>query len=543
MILRSYQESALEAITEAVKRDRYILIQSPTGSGKTVLFSSLTQRWMRDFPSMRVIILTAQKELIEQAADKLLKIWPQAPIGVVCAGVSGRKNLTAPVVIASRQTLVNDLNRCPPFHFIIIDEVDQMPPRTIESQYRQILLCFERYFSDLRVLGVTASPFRLGHGYIYGPRCRPGTENWFQSLHYRISIKELQDQGYLVPFRALEVEKLDLSSVKKTGGDYNLEQLGDLMSKPVHITSAVQAYRDYGEERDAVVIFAVTIDHAEKLKAAFEAADCPCGIVHSKMPKEQREQTLKAFETGSLRFVVNVGVLTRGWDCPRVNCLIYCRPTESPALHLQITGRGLRPADGKEDLLVLDLSGNMRKHGVDLDKLKVKIPGSVKGEKEEDLSKVCPQCSTLVSLEVMQCPKCGNEWQEESKQEESTTVRDIHGKVIMRELLPANQNLIHDVEIWPEYFTSSKGNRMMKLKIMGYNGGPIPISLYHFCDVEGNASDYGRRKARTLWRQLGGDEPPPDTITEAIERWQDEIVIPTELKIVEDGKYLRVKDW
>jgi DNA repair protein RadD len=540
MVLRPYQEAAVDAIVSASLTDRFILLQLSTGGGKTIIFSELIRRWLQEY-RMRILVLAHRKELIEQAADKLRKVWPKAPIGIACASVSSHADLFQPVVIGSVQTVTNRLGKCPPFHLVIIDEAHRLPPRNKESQYRTLITKMEEYYPQLRVLGVTATPYRLGHGYIYGSRCRPGATNWFNKLHFSIRLSDLQEQGYLVPMRAKETVDIDgeLRRIRTSGGDWNLGDLSELMSRERHVGSAVHAYREYGEGRWHVVVFCVTIAHAERVRDAFRAAGYDAECVHSEMPMDERARILEAFDAGRLHILCNVGVLTEGWDCTRVDCILLCRPTKSPGLHIQIIGRGLRPHPGKTDLLVLDLSGNMRRHG-DLDSPDVSIPkASGNGNDREPVTapmKTCPACREILPASTMECPECGHLWEPEP-------VNEINDPVRMREIKfgPWSMDIL---SVTPRYHISRAGNPMLKLIISARDkdGGFIPKMFYHFWDIEGRASEYGRQKASAAWKRFGGRDPIPETIQDAIRRF-DELAFPTDVIVKQNGKYLNVVGW
>lgn len=530
----------MDAIVSASMVERYILLQLSTGAGKTIIFSHLIRRWLEEY-RMRILVLAHRKELIEQAAEKLRRVWPRAPIGIACAGVDARADLMQPVVIGSVQTVVNRLNECPPFHLVIIDEAHRLPPRNTKSQYRTLLLRMESYYPQLRVLGVTATPYRLGHGYIYGDRCRKGAENWFDKLHYSVSMSALQGDGWLVPIRAKEAENIDneLRTVRTSGGDWNLGDLSELMSRDRHVGSAVHAYREYGEDRRHVVVFCVTISHAERVRDAFRDAGFVSECVHSRMPMEERERVLSDFDDGKIHVLCNVGVLTEGWDCTCVDCILLCRPTKSPGLHIQIIGRGLRPHPGKKDLLVLDLSGNMRRHG-DLDSPDVSIPkasgnGNDRGPVTAPM-KTCPACREILPASTMECPGCGYIWEPEP-------VNEINDPVRMREIKfgPWSMDIL---SVTPRYHISRAGNPMLKLIISARDkdGGLIPKVFYHFWDIEGHASEYGRQKARAAWKRFGGRDPIPETIQDAIRRF-DELAFPTDVIVKQNGKYLNVVGW
>lgn len=277
-------------------------------------------------------------------------------MGIACAGLSSHVNMSRPVVIGSIQTVGNRLRRSAdvfPFHMIIIDEVHRLPPRNMESQYQTFLETMEDRFPELRVLGVTATPYRLGHGSIHGMECKAANQNWFSKLHFRIGIRDLQEEGYLCGIRAKEAVDIrdELKTLSTSNGEYNLGELSELMSREVHIGSAVKVYENYGENRQHVVVFCVTIEHARRVMEAFQKAGHSTGCIHSKMNPAGRDTVLSAFESGKIRILTNVGILTEGWDSPAVDCVLMCRPTRSPALYVQMIGRGTRIHPTKEDVL------------------------------------------------------------------------------------------------------------------------------------------------------------------------------------------------
>lgn len=258
MELRPYQQEALSAVLAALRGERFVLLQAATGAGKTIMFSALIRHFMERY-RMRIGVLAHREVLIRQARDKLLQVWPEgAPhIGLACSGAAREIDVEAPVVIGSPQTLINRLNVMPPVDLLIIDESHRVPPANEKSQYRTLIERLTEYKPSMRVLGVTATPHRLGHGLIYGHRCRAGRSNWWERLHFKIGIAALQEQGYLVPLRAKEAENIDedLSAVRTDKGEFNTAELAAVMEKEIHVGSAVNALRKYGESRAHVVAF------------------------------------------------------------------------------------------------------------------------------------------------------------------------------------------------------------------------------------------------------------------------------------------------
>ena len=518
---------------KAMLRERFVLLQAATGAGKTILFSELTKRFLQRY-EMRVLILAHRELLVSQSHDKLVKVWPQAELqtGLACSSI-GAVDLDRPITIGSPQTLVNRLGEMPPVDLVIVDECHRVPPANVASQYRALLEVLTNYNSDMRVLGVTATPFRLGHGYIYGSQCRTGSRNWWQTLHSRIGIADLVELGFLAPYRGKTAVNMgeELKQVKKSAGDFNLQQLGDLMGREVHIHGAVQAYEEYGEGREHIVAFCVVIAHAQRLADAFNRAGHPAAVVHSQMSKRERQKALADFEAGRVKVIANVGVLTEGWDCAAVDCVLMCRPTLSPALWVQMVGRALRIHPGKRDALVLDLSDNWLRHG-DPDDPKVEVPRKRAKQKAEaaEQAKYCPECLNIVKPSVMVCPKCGWKWE--------VRITDINRRVEMRELdnTPRPMSI---VKAAAEPFTSRAGNRLLRVTLACQpEGGVLPATVHHYWDIEGQASEVGRGKALRLW-QAYGSSPMPQTVEEATLRF-GEVRLPACVLVKQSGKYLNV---
>jgi DNA repair protein RadD len=528
---------ALNVIIRAIPNKIAILIQAATGAGKTIIFCKLIEMLLTRWPQIRIGILAHRRELISQAYSKLINVWPAAPIGIACASTGMRVDTDRPVVIGSVQTLARRVEETAAFDLIIVDEAHRIPPINKESLYQSWLSTMRNYNPKVRILGFTATPFRLGHGFIFGTACKSDHQNLFDSLDFRIGIRQLQKEGYLCDYRAKEAENIQ-SELKSVGvsGDFNLGDLSDLMSKKVHVGSAVHAVIRYALDRRHIVVFCVTIDHARKVKRAFRNAGFTAAAVHSKMPLPQRDMILHEFDSGRLRVLCNVGVLTEGWDSPAVDCVLLCRPTRSAALYVQMIGRGLRPHPDKTDVLILDLSNNCSVHG-DPDKPIVPIPGR-KGGSINPVVKVCPNCLELVMSGNRVCPSCGYEWPQEAKEQ--------NGTVDMRNVSWSKPEpfevAIENVSI--EDFTSKKGNRMIKMPMVCRVGKSLTtVKVHEFFDFEGNASDWSRGKARRLWSTLVGTAPP-ESVEEAMAR-QGELLmsLPDHIEVIEKGKLLNVRRW
>jgi DNA repair protein RadD len=488
------------------------------------------------YPQKRIAVIAHRQELITQARDKLLNVWPEATrhIGLACSGV-GEVDVDKPVVIGSVQTL--DRRKLTPFDFLIVDECHHIPPLEDPSQYHNILKWNLDNNPSLRIFGVTATPFRLGHGYIYGSNCKPGKTNLFPRLDYSISMKTLVDQRYLVQWRAKRAVDMqqELNGVKKSRGDYDIGALSSLMSKDIHIQSAVNAYEDYGEERQKVVVFAVTIEHAKLLEEAFKEKGYSAVAVHSLLNSETRRASLYNFEKKDIQFLINVGILTEGWDSPIVDEIIMCRPTMSPGLFVQMVGRGMRVYPDKNNLLVLDLAGNFERHG-DPARPNVYVGKESSGEA---VLKCCPECFEMAYAAQKRCLNCGYQFYDNDIAERESKVE----RPVLIEV--GNKNISSEQEVldWGMYeHLSLKGNKMicLWLKISDYR---YPIKSY--LDIAGTCGfDYPLSKARRLWRLLNGNvNEPPRSIYEALVR-KAELHIPQIVHLFKDkNDFVKVKEF
>lgn len=541
----------------AVRQQENVLLQASTGAGKTIMFSALIQDFLTRYAGrMRIVVLAHRETLVRQAYDKLLQVWPEGAlqIGIACSSVSKNTDLDRPVIIGSVQTLSKRLDYMPEVNMLIVDEVHRMPPRAEKgkafSQYEALINALRQVYPQMRLFGVTATPYRLNWGYIYGDKkTRDPERNWFQNLTWSIGIDTLQEEGFLCPLVPLGIDAPDLDNVN-VNGDYVLDELSEEMSKSIHLESAVQALEKYGQDRKHVVVFAVTIEHAQMLQDVFQAHGHSTGIVHSKLSHADVLASLKMFNEGRVRCMINVGMLTEGWDCPCADCIILCRPTKSTALYVQMVGRGLRIAEGKEDCLLLDMAGCWKEHGnprhpiVRLgrrpkDTIDCPECGFVNdarrilcescnallrpGNSEEDEC-ACPHCGTLITNRTIICPNCGGECKkvEHKLQDLHRLDADENTDEIRAELV-GTPNANFD-------FVSRKGARMLKVVLNCQPEGQWwPITINDFWDIEGNASLWGQQKAARRWESLSG-QSAPSSLAEASSRW-GEVIFPESLTI------------
>lgn len=563
--LRPYQQGALDAILKAFQTQKSVLLEAACGAGKTILFSSIIRHYMEAYPAMRVVVLAHREQLVRQAYDKLLKVWPEGEekIGFACKSACSTVDLEKPVLVASPQTLAARVGSMPPVQLAIVDEVHRLPPADRKSQYGDLIGTLRAYYPEMRLLGVTATPYRLNHGYIYGDQCRHPEQNWFSDLAYKVGIYDLQGEGFLVPLKLWIADEPDLSDVGTSStGDWNIDELSEAMSKSVHVNSAVDAVRRYAPDRKHIVVFGVTIEHAEILRDVFREAGYTAVAVHSKMPKTERNAALNAFDMGEVQVVCNVGVLTEGWDCTSVDCMVMCRPTKSAALYCQMAGRGLRLHEGKADCIMLDLSGNYLEHGRP-EEPKVKwgreMPESdgswecpecgfvnEKTDKacqscgyvrpvQETPEMLCRKCGFSFPANKLQCPHCG----EIRRQKESVELHEVRRDA---DMLPKLVEIVSSPTVNPD-FVSRKGNAMLEIRLLCSESGMLPFQVNDYLDLDGLAGGWSQCRAQDKWMRLAGTQPP-NSLAEARERI-GELRFPRQVVVKRDktGRYWNVAGW
>jgi len=308
------------------------------------------------------------------------------------------------------------------FNIILIDEA-HMIPGDGEGMYRQFLADMKVINPKVRVVGLTATPYRLKSGMICAP------DNILNYVCYEVGVKELISRGYLCSLRSkagLDKSTPDVSGVNKQAGEYNLKELGIAVDRDEVVESAVNEIIQYSADRKATLIFATSIEHGHHIEALLKFRGLSTGYVTGSTPSEERAQLIANFKSGSIKYMVNVNVLTTGFDAPHIDCIAMLRPTLSPGLYYQMCGRGFRICDGKADCLVLDFAGNIVTHGpVDLlrdaGERKEKRKGNGSGDAP---AKECPKCRELLAAAFRVCTECLYEFPEPEIRHSATAGSD-----------------------------------------------------------------------------------------------------------------------
>lgn len=356
--LRPYQQDAVQATLEHFRRsNEAAVIVLPTGAGKSLVIAELARLAKR-----RILVLAHVKELVEQNHSKYQSYGLQASI--FAAGLN-RKESTEQVVFGSVQSVARNLEVfAHEFSLIIIDECHRVSLED-NSQYQQIIKALLRFNPELKVLGLTATPYRLDTGWVYQQHrqlncIRTQQDTAFKRCIFELPLRYMIEHNYLTPAKLLDapVALYDFEKLRPSGsGHYNESDLNQILSSSKRATARItEQIIHQASASQGVMIFAATVAHAKEI-LGYLPAECSA-IILGDMQARARDSVIQAFKNKQIKFLVNVSVLTTGFDAPHVDLIAILRPTESVALYQQIIGRGLRLNEGKESCLVLDYAGN-----------------------------------------------------------------------------------------------------------------------------------------------------------------------------------------
>jgi len=399
--LRWYQRDAKRAIYDSLATAPEInpCVVLPTGSGKTPLLASVCQDVAGQWGG-RVLILAHVKELLQQSAHTLQSFLPADMVGVYSAGL-GSRDTQHPVIVAGIQSVYKKAGTLGSFAAIIVDEAHLIPAHD-GGMYRTFLAAAKVVNPRVKIIGLTATPYRLDCGYICDPN------NILNDIVYEAGIKELIVQGFLCPLKTRAgKEHPDLAGIHTRGGEYIESEMAERMD--VIVKPACQEIVSLTRDRKSVLIFASNVAHGRHVQSILESILLPCeiGFICGKTPAKERAELLSRFKTGALKYLVNVNVLTTGFDAPNIDTIVLLRATLSPGLYYQMVGRGLRVDESKIECLVLDYGENTVRHGpIDAIHINEKISN---GDGDAP-AKECPECQYVCFAGVARCPECGFEF-------------------------------------------------------------------------------------------------------------------------------------
>lgn len=519
MLLRDYQIASVAALFDYFETGNRgnPIVALPTGTGKSVVIAEFIRQALTRYPQTRILKLTHVKELIKQNLDKLLAVWPLAPVGVYSAGLN-KKDLGYPITFAGVASIAKSTpEKIGRIDLLLIDECHLVSQKE-NTMYRTIIAGLKVVNPMLKVIGFTATKFRLGQGFLTD---EGGlfTDCAFD-LTYRDAFNWFIEQGYLarvVP-RATATE-FDLQNVRIHGGEFQEADLQAAVDTDETTERVCREMVALGEQRSHWLIFASGILHAEHVSQKLNRLGIVAECVHSKKPKEERDASIANLKSGKIRALVNNGILTTGFDFPQLDLIGMLRATMSPGLWVQMIGRGTRPfyCEGfdlatvagrlaaisnseKPDCLVLDFAGNTRRLGPINDPI-IPRPKS-KGSGTAPV-KVCPICMTYSHASVRVCEHCGYEFPKECKISEQASTAQLIAteKPKTTKACPVDRIF---------YKVHRKTGGVPSLEVNYYSGLRVFkewVCLEH--------SGFPRRKAEKWWQERSPTKVP-DSINEAM---------------------------
>jgi DNA repair protein RadD len=524
-MLRQYQQDACEAVwNHLCSKKGNPVVCSPTGSGKSWMLAELTRKAIKEYRG-RVLLLAHRKELLEQNAEKIATMGIDC--GIYSAGLKSR-DIDHDCVVAGIQSVYRRAEDFGARHLCIIDEV-HLVPRDGEGMYKRFLSDLRRINPHLRLVGLTATPYRLD----CGPLCRP--DALFQKVCYSASIQELIRDRFLAPLTTkATTAQADLSAVHLRGGEFIPHEAEAAFAGIVE--PACLEIVQKATDRHTCLVFCSGIKHAEAVTECLERLTGEdVGLVTGDTFPMTRERILADFKSGRLRWCVNVDVLTTGFDAPNIDLIAVLRGTMSPGLFAQIVGRGFRLHPHKIDCLVLDFGGNIKRHGP-IDSPSYGVQDKRQSHPGEAPIKHCPNCESEVLASARECDECGFRFPDPDAN---------HGTQADQAAILSN----------PITFLVEAVSYALHRKRSGE--GPPTLRLDYECqreDAEGNLSrekisewvciehdGYAYEKARRWWADRSRAEFPVD-VQEAVSLCErGAVASPFKLTAIKEGRWWRIQ--
>lgn len=398
MQLRDYQVRTNNLTWEWMSNNEgHLCVVLPTGAGKSVVIADIIKTAMQSWPETRVLMACHVKELVEQNASKIKTIWPGAPMGIYSAGLK-KRDLGEPITFAGIQSIRSKAKQLGRIDLFVIDECHLVSHKN-EGGYRNLINELLSINPAMRVIGYSATPYRLGHGYItYG-------DALFDDLIEPVTVEELIYKGYLSPVRSKVTDlKLDVSGVHKRGGEFIESELQAAVNVPMKNAQVVDEVIKLAGKRKAWLFFCTGVAHAEAIAELLRERGVSAACITGETPNAERDRLLSEYKAGRIQALTNANVLTTGFDYPDIDLVAMLRPTLSPTLYVQMVGRGMRLKSNADHCLVLDFAGVVQAHGPITQVRPPKQAGKGTGEAPV---KICDNCAEIVHLSARECGACG----------------------------------------------------------------------------------------------------------------------------------------
>jgi DNA repair protein RadD len=522
MNLRPYQSRVLADLWQWFEdhAEGDPIVEASVGAGKSIMIAEFCRRAIEAYADTRILMLVHVKELLEQNTQKLMAVWPQAPVGVYSASVA-RRQMGRAITYATIGSVAKRAHELGRIDLCLVDECHLISDND-QTMYRRLIDELRRYCPHMRVVGWTGTAFR-------GSGIWLTQQGLFSHVASRITMAELLRDGFLAPLTPGATQThISTDGVRTSGGDYVVGALAKATDTTELVHSACAELVRMAADRRKWLVFAVTVEHAAHIcETLGDLHGIDCAVVSADTPKRERAALIADFRAGRLRCLINVAVLTTGFDAPEVDCIALLRATKSPVLYVQIAGRGMRTAPGKTDCLWLDFTDTTLTLGpVDAIKGRAKPPkrDAPAGGPQADPTKTCDQCGNPAPLSATACEVCGHAF--------PPPQRINHGAQVM------GGSVLSGGPAWLS-ITSVSYRRHL-----GREGKPDSLRVDYFSGFRVAASEwvclehppgFARSKAQAWWARRGL-LPVPETIDDALAR-TDDLIQPGRIALQVSGKY------
>jgi DNA repair protein RadD len=521
--LRPYQNESIDSTLRYLgESDGNPLIVLPTGTGKSIVIAEFCRQILKQWPDSKILIVTHVRELIKQNHDELKNLWPEADAGINSAGLKKRE-FAPSIVFCGIQSVYKKASGFTKVDLVLVDEAHLIPRKT-NTMYQKFLNNLKIMNPHVRVIGLTATPYRLDSGLLHS-----GDGALFDGISYEADLKDMVEQGYLTKLVSKQPKtRLDVSQVGIRGGEFIPGELEKAVNRSDVNESVVREILTYGANRKSWLIFCSGVAHATNVATIIRRYGVSCETIFGDTPSNERDRIVREFKQGKIQALASMGVLTTGFNAPAVDLLAILRPTQSTGLYIQIMGRGMRNSSGKDDCLVLDFAGNIARHGP-VDRVNPKKPRKSTGEGVAP-TKTCPKCQSIVFAGSSECPDCGYKW--------PATPPAIDQTATTLPAMSANAPAVWCKVNAVSYRLHKKDGKPDSMRVEYRSGLEIYREWVCF-DHKG----YPKDKALKWWRQrMTGPGILPSTTTEAIAR-ADSLIKPVEVKVRKNGKYTEIVEF
>ena len=515
--LRTYQAEAIDSLYGYFEhRTGNPLIVIPTAGGKSLVMASFIEGVLREHTDQRILVVTHVRELIQQNHAELMRLWPEAPAGIYSAALRRRES-RARILFCGIHSVQRRADEIGHVDLVLVDEA-HLIPRGDSAMYRRFLGQLQGINPSLKIIGLTATPYRLDSGKLH-----EGKGALFTDVAYDVSVRRLIDGGYLSPLVSKRTKtQLDVRGVGSRGGDFIGKQLERAVDTNVITQAAVDEIFRYSHGRRSWLVFCAGVGHAHHVRDAILARGVSCATIVGDTPGPEREALIAAFKAGEIQCLTNANVLTTGFNAPAVDLIAMLRPTQSTGLYVQMVGRGSRLSPGKKNCLVLDFAGNIARHGpIDVVRPRGK-PGDGGGAAP---TKVCPECDSIIHAALCECPDCGHEFMRAPPK--------IDPEASELEVISSGeQQLVQVTRV--NYSVHEKPGKPPCLRVDHYCGFARHTEFVCF-----EHDGFPRQKARKWWAHRAPDVPTPSRAAEAL-ALRDRLRVPTHIKVRPSGRYTEV---